>query len=155
MKLIDLAQNIWFGELDETTNTSTTKILNWFISNIGLLNDALSTSHVINGTEASPELTDDEAVIFGLMYLHRYYQRLIQTNLNATQYDWSEITEADSTIRRVSKNEIAKSYRLLANDTKDYLNKLIESWKKWQCVPASLHSEFFTSIVYTKKIEQP
>lgn len=157
MKLIDLANVIWSSELLETTDTTVSKIVFWLSSdnNIGILNDLLGTNYSISGNDATPELDEEAAAIYSTFYLYKYYQRLMKTNLNATQYDWSEISEADSTVRRVSKNEIAKNYRLLANDTKDYLDKLVESYKKFHCIPASLHSSYFTSTIYQKTLQQP
>lgn len=154
MLLIDLANSLYYNDLLETDDTSVVKILEWLKANLGQLNDLISTSYTISGNDAVPELGLDEAAIFANIYLMNYYQRQQKNNLGASSYtDWSEIVEADSRIRRVSRNEIAKNYRLLSNDIRDYLYKISESYRRWKCVPASLHSEFYCSL--TKTLQQP
>lgn len=153
VSILDLAAGIHFNDLLETDDTSVPKIIAWLLARNGELNDLIGTSYEINGNDYSPQLGADEAGILANMYLMHYYQRQQKTNLNATQYDWSEISEGDSTVRRVSKNEVSKSYRLLANDIRDYLYKLVNYYKAHRCIPASIHSEYFTSII--KILQQP
>lgn len=155
MHLIDLAGNLYLNDLLETDDTSVVKILEWLKANLGQLNDLISSSYEIVGNDAVPELGLDESAIFGNIYLMNYYQRQQKNNLGASSYDtdWSEIVEADTRIRRVSKNELAKNYRLLSNDIRDYLYKISEYYRRWRCVPASLHSSFYCSL--TKTLQQP
>lgn len=140
ISILDLAAGIHFNDLLESSDTSIPKIISWLLAHVGDLNDSIGSSYVVSGNNLSPELGSDEAAIFSYIYLLNYYNRQTQANLGATQYDWSEISEGDSRIRRVSKNEVAKNYRLLATDTRDYLDKLIEAYKRFGCVPASIHS---------------
>jgi len=155
MKLIDLANSIYYNDLLESSDTSVTKILYWLASdnNIGTLNDFIATEYVIVGNEAVPELSNEAAGIYGIYYLLKYYERMAKTSLNASALDVIEVKEADTTVRLVNRNEIAKTYKGFANDTRDYLNKLVESYKKFHCIPASIHSNFFAEI--TKIIQQP
>lgn len=146
MTLTDLAENLHYNDLLETDDTSVAKILKWLQDNLGQLNDLIATNYQISENDASPELGIDEAGIFGIIYLMNYYQRQIQSNLGASAYDWSEVVEADTRVRRVSRNEIAKSYRFLSNDSRDYLYRLVESYKKFKCVPVSYRSDFFVGI---------
>lgn len=155
MTLLDLAGNLHYNDLLQSDDTSVVKILNWLLANLGQLNDTLGTSYQVSGNDAVPELGLDEAGIFGTIYMIHYYQRQQKNNLNASGYDtdWSEIVEGDSRIRRVSRNEVAKNYRLLSNDIRDYLYKIVESYKRFKCVPASIRSSFFCSV--TNILQQP
>jgi hypothetical protein len=153
MHLIDLASNLWYSDLLETDDTTVTKILEWLKNHIGDLNNLIATNYHIIGNDTDIELGNDEASIFGMIYLMNYYQRQQKVNLGASAYDWSEVVEADTRVRRVSRNEIAKNYRLLANDLRDNMNKMVEYYKKFKCIPASIHTTFFTSLV--QQIQQP
>ena len=159
MKLIDLSNGLFYNDLLQTDDTSVVKILEYLKANIGQLNDLIATSYIIEGNEASPELLLDEAAIFGNIYLMNYYQRQQKNYLGASGYDndWSEISEGDTRIKRTSRNEIAKNYILLSNDIRDYLYKISESYRRWKCVPASLHSEFYSDLAtdLTKTLQQP
>lgn len=152
MKILDLANNIWYGELQETTNTSISKIVAWLLAHVGDLNDHIGSSYQVSGNDITPELGDSESIILNYLYLLNYYNRQIQSNLGASAYDWSEVKEGDSSVRRVSRNEIAKTYKTLASDTKDYLVKLIEAYKRHHCISASIHSNIDA---YTKILQQP
>lgn len=153
MKLIDLANSLFYNDLLETDDTTIVKILSWLQNHIGDLNNLIGTNYHIIGTDTDVELGNDEASIFALIYLMNYYQRQQKINLGASAYDWSEVVEADTRVRRVSKNEIAKNYRLLSNDLRDNMNKMVEYYKKFKCIPASIHTTFFTSLV--NQIQQP
>lgn len=153
--LIDLANSIFVADLLETDDTSIPKIMMWLTSNVGILNSLLYTQYYIVGNDCSPHLGNDEAAIFAVIYLERYYARQVQMNLGGAQYDWSEINEADSKIRRVSKNEIAKTYLQLKNQTSLYLKQLALDFRRNRCVSASIQSEFFTSVLYQKTLQQP
>lgn len=154
MHLIDLANNLWFSDLLETDDTTVVKIFEWLKANIGQLNNLISTSYVIESNDAFPELGYDEATIFAAIYIMNYYQRQQKVNMGASSYtDWTEVVEGDSRVRRVSRNEIAKNFRLLSNDIKEYLYQLSEHYRRWKCVPASLHSQFYCSLA--KTLQQP
>ncbi len=150
MTLLDLSNNIWFGDLNETTDTSIVKILAWLQAHLGDLNNLIATSYEQNGNDAAPELGLDEAAIFSMIYLNKYYQRQMNSNLGASSYDILEVKEADTTIRLQNRNEIAKNYRLIANDIRDSLNKMVEYYKKWKCVPVSLNFSGYVCSTYRK-----
>lgn len=155
MHLIDLANSIFFNDLLETNDTSIVKILYWLQNHVGELNDLIATSYTNNGNDLSPELGNNEAAIFALIYLQRYYQRQMKNNLGASAYDVLEVREADSVVRLQNRNEIAKNYRLLANDIRDSLNKTAEYYKKFHCVPASINGSSYFCSSYQKILQQP
>ena len=146
MHLIDLSNNIFFSDLLETDDTSVVKILTYLIAHIGDLNNLISTSYTISGNDASPELGLDEAAIFAAIYMMNYYQRQVQSNLGASAFDVLEVSEGDSRVRVMNRNELSKTYLQLKNQTKDNLTQMVESYRRWKCVPASIYSSWFCRI---------
>lgn len=157
MLLIDLASNIWYNDLLESDDTSVAKILTWLLSNVGSLNIRLSTRIKISGNECVPELTDAQAVIFSIIYLYNYYVRQMKANLGAAQFSVLEVTEGDSTVRMVNRNEVAKTYRGLAQDTLLDLNKLAMEYKRNSSLPVSINNPLWVpyfSFLYTKQVDK-
>lgn len=155
MKLLDLASNIFYSDLLETSDTSVVKILSWLIAHIGDLNIRLSTKIVIAGNDASPELTDAQAAVYIVIYLYNYYIRQMNASMGAAQFSVIEVGEGDSTVRYVNKNEIAKNFRGLAADTLANLNKVCLEYKQNTALPVSLNNPylmpFWSSFLYTKQ----
>jgi hypothetical protein len=154
MHLIDLSENLWF-ELGEPTDTSVVKILKYLIFHIGDLNDLIAENYVISGNDSSPELSDDTAAIYAALYMDYYYQKQSRDNLGAAGIQVLEVREADSVVRVASRTEVSKTFLQLKNQNKDYLNKLVDSYRRWKCVPASLHSNFYNCVTYQKTLQQP
>lgn len=148
--LLDLSNDIWYGDLNETSDTSIVKILAWLQAHTGDLNNLIATNYQLNGNDLTPQLGLDEAAIFSMIYLHKYYQRQMNSNMGASAYDVLEVREADSVVRLQNRNEIAKNYRLLANDIRDSLYKMVEYYKKFKCVPISLNFEGYVCSTYRK-----
>jgi hypothetical protein len=141
MKLTDLSDNI-FRNLGEPDSLSIPRIAFWLVGRIGELNVLLNTKIVYDETlqEFSPELTNEQASIFGLMYSVSFFTRLINVNLGAGAFDWSEISDGDTTIRRVSRNEISKTYTQVRNQLQVEFSDLVFYYKNNQVVPYSLSS---------------
>lgn len=139
MKLTDLADNI-FRNLGEPEEISIPNIAFWLVGRIGELNTLINTTIVYdeNLEEFNPELTDEQAAIFGLMYSISYFTRFVRSSLGASAYDWSEISEGDTMIRRVSRNEVAKTYQQLRNQLQNELNDLVFFYKQNRAIPYSL-----------------
>jgi len=139
MKLTDLADHV-FRNLGEPTDASIPNITFWLEGRIGELNNLINTTIVYDPVtqDFSPELTDEQASIFGLMYSISYFTRLIKVSLGAGAFDWSEISDGDTTIRRVSRNEMSKTYIQLRNQIQTELNDMIFYYKQNRTVPYSL-----------------
>jgi len=156
MHLIDLASNIWYNDLLESDDTSVAKILTWLMAHLGDLNTRLSTKIQILGNDCSPELTDAQAIIFGIIYLYNYYLRQVKIHGAAGAFSVLEVTEGDSTVRMVNRNEVAKVFRGLASDTLSDLNKLALQYRQNSSLPASLNNPYFIpywSFLYTKTVD--
>ena len=139
MKTVDIADEI-FRELDAPDDFPIPNISFWLTSNIGKLNTLLCLDITVDANmEFVPELTDPQKDILKLLYYVYVYRRLNRNALGAGAYDWSEIQEGDTSIRRVSKNELAKSYKALKDDIQKELDDLVFFYKQRQSLPAAYH----------------
>ncbi len=134
MLIIDIA-DATYRELSEPDDVSIPQIVYWFSYNIGQLNLLLHESIEFLDNEFSSELTIEQANIFKLLYLIKYYNKQISANLGAGAYDFSEVTEGDSTVRKVSRNEIAKNYIQIKNGYASELTELVYRYKNNQIGP--------------------
>lgn len=130
--ITDLANEIFF-ELDSPSETSIAAIAFWLRSNIGDLNTRLSTSYEISTTSpynVSPEIGENEKIIFKKLYLIYYYTKFINSNLGASGFEAIVEYSADGdTIRKVSRNEVAKTYLQLRKQLIDELNQALKAYK--------------------------
>lgn len=138
MFVADIADEI-YRELGEPEELSIPAISFWLTSNIGQLNTLLNIAIKLNDQEEFfPELSSEEKDIFKQLYFVNYFTKLVKSNLGASAYDWSEMQEGDSRIRRVSRNEIAKTYQQARNSIQSELKDLIFYYKNNKVVPYSL-----------------
>lgn len=125
----------WAGNILETleeTGISTGRVVSWFQNNLYKLNNILSTGFYTEDGYILPEMTTNESGIYEQMYICDYFNKKGNAALGAFAYDWTEIRGEDQgTIRRVSRNEIAKTYQQYAKDCKADLKELI-SWYEEQ-----------------------
>lgn len=128
-----------YRELDSPDDIGIPNIVFWLTANLAQLNLLCGTDYKLDDkNQPNPELTDSEGTILKYLYLVHYYNRLIKLNLGAAKYDWSELVEGDTQIRRVSNNEIAKTYVQTKNALQDRLDKLVLAYNQNQIVPVSL-----------------
>lgn len=138
MKLVDLA-DITYREIDTPDTLSIPNITFWLASNLPTLNILLGTSYTLDtNEESSPELGDSESVILKYLYLIHFYGWLVKSSLGAAGIGFSELSDGDTTIRWVSKNEIAKSYDQLKKALENRLNQLVFAYKQDTVVPVGL-----------------
>ncbi len=141
----DVAQEI-INDLDADSSLSVSYVSTWLRDNVGKLNNAVGSNIVIGeDLEFSPCLSNDEKDIFKWLFTCRYYANLVKNNLGAAAYDWSEMREGDSVIRKVSVNEIAKTYALLAKQCEDSLKEMIKFYRMNKALPRS-QSSFNTNM---------
>lgn len=124
-------QTTWASLILESlgdTTTPTGSVVSWLKNNLGQLNLRLGEGFALSGDCIEPEMSQNVSGIYTEMYYCYYYNKQAVKNLGAAAYDWTEIVgDEQGTIRRVSKNEVAKTYRLLSKDCKENLDKLT-SW---------------------------
>ncbi len=126
--------NVWAERLLESldeTGVTTARVVTWFQNNLYKLNLSLGTSFYTESGCLLPELTLNQSGIYETIYICEYFHRKANANLGAAAWDWTEIEgDKQGKIRRVSRNEIAKNYRTLANDCKVSLAELIKAYNE-------------------------
>lgn len=123
-------------------------ISGWLISNVGLLNVSINTEYSgisgnIYSTGCSGELItglgQDEEAIYKGIYNINYYQRKLSESLNAAAYDtWVEIQDEGSRVKRVSKNDLAKSYTAQIKDSSANIQSLISMYRMNHAAPSQV-----------------
>jgi hypothetical protein len=139
MKIVDVADEC-YRELLTPDDISIPNIAFWLENNLKQLNILIGTSYVLNESthEANPELGDSEASILKYLYMIYYYDRLVRSSLGAAQFGFSELSDGDTTIRWVSKNEIAKTYVSLKSALENRLNRMLNYYRNDAVIPQSL-----------------
>jgi hypothetical protein len=121
----------WAGLILESLDDSITptgSVVTWLKSNLGYLNLRLGEEFVLSGDCIVPDMSQNVSGIYTESYYCYYYNKQANKNLGASAYDWTEIVgDEQGTIRRVSKNEVAKTFRLLSKDCKENL-EILTRW---------------------------
>ncbi len=152
MTIAQIATQI-FQELLSPTDITCPVIEYWLRSNVGMLNDRIGTYYNITSNQIavdvdsqnfqeSPDFGIDEAAIFKQLYKVKYYTDQINRMLGAAALDpVVEVSENGISVRRLSKNELAKTYRTLRKDEDDALTKLTKGYKRKHLTPLSVDGD--------------
>lgn len=144
MKITDVAAEVFYADIAESSITSIPSIAYWLRAKIGELNNLLYTDFTVND---SGEVIDGEGVeipieavsILKKLYIIYYYGRIIANNLGAAGLDQViEVSSDGSTVRNVDKNSIAKTYLALKRDEEENLNALIKGYSAKDVLPISV-----------------
>lgn len=124
-QLYDWAERILDG-LDET-GIPASRTVTWFQNNLHKLNLTLASGFYTESGSIYPDMSLNISGIYEEMYYCDYYNKKANANLGANAYDWTEMRGEDQgTIRRVSKNEVAKTYRTMSKDCQERLAELVK-----------------------------
>jgi|TARA_Y100000310_G_scaffold332288_1_gene407586 hypothetical protein len=144
-----IATGIYRDEFDSDTGyQSLSAISGWLENNVGLLNTEIYTSFSGSGMIDGANSGDtalvptggfkfEEAEIFKQVYLVEYYKKKTRTVLKNidSSVDFITLRDGDSMITRTNKNEIAKTYRGLANDAQERLQLLTAKYNIYGATP--------------------
>lgn len=141
-----LADEIFANEFEyETGYARFYFISGWLGNNIGLLNTKLYTNFGVEDALFTPtgSFKHEERAIYKQMYLHEFYTKKTRQVLRGidSAVDFVTLREGDTTITRTNKNELAKTYRSLANDAKEELERLVASYNIYQAAPVQVAGE--------------
>jgi hypothetical protein len=109
------------------TGIAAASVVTWFQNSLYKLNLALGSGFYTESGNILPDMSPNISGIYEEIYYCYYLNRKATQNLGAGAWDWTEIAEDNQgRIRKVSRNEIAKSYQAQAKDCKQTLEELIE-----------------------------
>jgi dipeptidyl aminopeptidase/acylaminoacyl peptidase len=77
------------------------------------------------------------------LYINKFIYKKTRQVLRGidSSVDFITLREGDSLITRTNKNELAKTYRSLANDAKQELDQLVTAYKIYQARPVQVAGE--------------
>ena len=136
-KIVDVADEV-YRELGEPADISIASVAYWLRTNIGKLNVLLNKPYLINETTleiySSDETKDpfgiNEKTIFKKIYTVYYYERLVRNALGAASTDSVlSVTDDGSTVVKVNKNELAKTYSDLKKQVDAELKNLLDKYE--------------------------
>ena len=138
-------------EIGEDAGYSYEYLAYWFVGNynLGRLNTLIDTCYSgsymtgnygeMTSYSITPEIGSEETAIYQKIFELDFYSKQARNTLkSAAGYgggDWTSLREGDSSITRANRNEVAKSYKSLANDAKDELDKMVQSYLKFRATP--------------------
>jgi hypothetical protein len=137
MKVLDIADEI-FRELSFPSDISISSISFWLRSNVGSLNNLISTSFAVNSStlEFDADLTEQEKVILKKLYTIHYYDLKIRSTLGAAANDAIlEVSSDGATVRKINKNEVSKTYASIKKQESEDLQKLVNGYKSSAATP--------------------
>jgi hypothetical protein len=139
------------SDLDNDSSLSTSYVATWVRNNVGKVNNLIGTSFDLDeNLEYTPCVDQNIKDIIKWLFICQYYKNAAKSNLGASAYDWSEVREGDSVVRRVSKNEIAKTFLQLSSQCSEDLKDLIKYYKVNSCLPASMSSATTNMFLYNR-----
>lgn len=136
----DLATKIFQTEFDGDTGVMYNSYIEaWLNANLGQLNTRINTSY--SGSNA--ELDLESQAIYKEMYMSNYYRKQSNNALrglvgNSNGSDILNMRDGNSSVTFTNKNEVAKVYKGLAEESDKKLEKLCHNYNMYQSHPLQL-----------------
>ena len=142
----DLADEIFANEFDyDSGYAQFYYISGWLANNVGLLNTKIYSQYYVESGNFNPTGTfqQEERAIYKQMYLYEFYTKKTRQVLRGvdSSVDFVTLREGDTMITRTNKNELAKTYRGLATDARDEMEKLVASYNIYNAKPVQVAGE--------------
>tara|TARA_R100000152_G_C6723667_1_gene149262 strand:- start:224 stop:736 length:513 start_codon:yes stop_codon:yes gene_type:complete len=146
MKVVDIANEI-HRELGEPSDLSLAAISYWVRSNIGALNNHINKKYAINSTtyeildvghdgDGDAPIGLEEAAILKKMYVVYDYEKKLRSVLGAASQDAViQISDLGTSIRKVNKNEVGKTFAQVKKQEIEELNRMIAHYKISSSIP--------------------
>jgi hypothetical protein len=136
MKVVDIADQI-YRELDSPTDLSVPAVSFWLRSNVGVLNNYINTKflvnavlEIVNSDDLTIEIGLEEVAILKKMYFLHDYEKKLRSVLGAASMDAViQITDLGTSIRKVNKNEVGKTFAQVKKQEQEQLDKMIAAYK--------------------------
>ena len=145
-----LSTEIYENEFDSDTGYASLSVISgWLANNIGILNNKIFTSFTTAETSSDTFIIptgtfqQEEKAIYKQIYLYEFYTKKTRQVLRGidSSVDFVSLREGDTMITRTNKNELAKTYRGLANDAREEMERLITSYNIYQASPVQVAGE--------------
>ena len=142
----DLADEIFGNEFEyDSGYAQFYYISGWLANNVGMLNTKIYSQYSVDNGNFIPTGTfqQEERAIYKQLYLYEFYTKKTRQVLRGvdSSVDFVTLREGDTMITRTNKNELAKTYRGLANDARDEMEKLVTSYNIYRSAPVQVAGE--------------
>ena len=142
----DLADEIFANEFEyDSGYAQFYYISGWLANNVGLLNTKIYSQYSVQNSNFEPTglFQQEERAIYKQMYLYEFYTKKTRQVLRGvdSSVDFVTLREGDTMITRTNKNELAKTYRGLANDAREEMERLVSSYNIYQAAPVQVAGE--------------
>ena len=142
----DLADEIFANEFEyDSGYAQFYYISGWLANNVGLLNTKIYSQYSVQNSNFEPTgfFQQEERSIYKQMYLYEFYTKKTRQVLRGvdSSVDFVTLREGDTMITRTNKNELAKTYRGLANDAREEMEKLVTAYNIYQAAPIQVAGE--------------
>ena len=142
----DLADEIFANEFEyDSGYAQFFYISGWLANNVGLLNTKIYSQYSVQNSNFEPTgfFQQEERSIYKQMYLYEFYTKKTRQVLRGvdSSVDFVTLREGDTMITRTNKNELAKTYRGLANDAREEMERLVSSYNIYQAAPVQVAGE--------------
>ncbi len=139
----DLADEIFANEFEYDSGYAQFYFISgWLANNIGQLNTKIYSSFEVSSSDFTPtgDFKQEERAIYKQMYLYEFYIKKTRKVLRGvdSSVDFLSLREGDTVITRTNKNELAKTYRGLANDAREEMERLVTSYNLYQAAPVQV-----------------
>jgi hypothetical protein len=136
MKVVDISDQI-YRELDSPTDLSIPAVSFWLRSNVGVLNNYINTKflvnavlEIVNSDDLTVEIGLEEVAILKKMYFLHDYEKKLRNVLGAAAMDAViQISDLGTSIRKVNKNEVGKTFAQVKKQEQEQLDKMIAAYK--------------------------
>jgi len=142
----DLADEIFANEFEyDSGYAQFYYISGWLANNVGLLNTKIYSQYSVQNSNFEPTglFQQEERSIYKQMYLYEFYTKKTRQVLRGvdSSVDFVTLREGDTMITRTNKNELAKTYRGLANDAREEMERLVSNYNIYQAAPVQVAGE--------------
>jgi hypothetical protein len=142
----DLADEIFANEFEyDSGYAQFYYISGWLANNVGLLNTKIYSQYSVQNSNFEPTglFQQEERSIYKQMYLYEFYTKKTRQVLRGvdSSVDFVTLREGDTMITRTNKNELAKTYRGLASDAREEMERLVSSYNIYQAAPVQVAGE--------------
>ena len=142
----DLANEIFGNEFEyDSGYAQFYYISGWLANNVGLLNTKIYSQFNVEDGNFTPtgSFQLEERAIYKQMYLYEFYTKKTRQVLRGvdSSVDFVTLREGDTSITRTNKNELAKTYRSLAGDAREEMEKLVVSYNLYKSSPVQVAGE--------------
>lgn len=147
----DFIQSV-YDEVGESAGYSQEYLAAWFagVSNLGRLNNLIGSSYSgsyttgsygeITSYDIEPDLGGDEMAIYKKIFEVDFYNKQARNSLSGiagagSSSDWLTLKEGDSSITRINRNEIARTFKSLSTESREELKQMVDSYLKFRTLP--------------------